>query len=251
MIGFLTEAHQPGLRPCGMDVSAGEIIVNDFYMIHQRSGADFHYGSMSLTLEDLDTAAKAISGHEFPRNVLKHLVRPSPVLMSRLLKLHKMVGQIAERTPDSFELPAVVQALEQELIHIMVRCLTEGLPSNMTSGNHRHDMIVARFEEYLEANPNTPLYLLEICAAVGAAERTLRAACEELLGMGLIRYLALRRMHLVRHALLRAGSSTTTTVTKIATDHGFWELGRFSVAYRALFNETPSETLRRPHRRGS
>jgi transcriptional regulator GlxA family with amidase domain len=51
-------------------------------------------------------------------------------------------------------------------------------------------------------------------------------------------------MHLVRRALLRA--TPPVTVTKIATDHGFWELGRFSVAYRALFGETPSVTLKRP-----
>ena len=115
----------------------------------------------------------------------------------------------------------------------------------MTFGNQRHDAIIAKFEELLEVNPHRPLYLPEICAATGAAERTLRNACQEHLGMGPIRYLALRRMHLVRRALLQAVSSTTT-VTKIATDHGFWELGRFSVAYRALFDETPSETLRRP-----
>lgn len=63
--------------------------------------------------------------------------------------------------------------------------------------------------------------------------------------MGPIRYLTLRRMHLVRHALLRTDPSKAT-VTGIVTDHGFWELGRFSVAYRALFGEPPSETLRRP-----
>jgi AraC-like DNA-binding protein len=62
--------------------------------------------------------------------------------------------------------------------------------------------------------------------------------------MGPIRYLNLRRMHLVRRALLHSGPSTAT-VTQIATDHGFWELGRFSVAYRALFGEMPSATLRR------
>jgi AraC-like DNA-binding protein len=58
-----------------------------------------------------------------------------------------------------------------------------------------------------------------------------------------IRYLVLRRMHLARRALLRENS--LATVTQIATDHGFWELGRFAVAYGALFGESPSESLHR------
>ena len=135
--------------------------------------------------------------------------------------------------------------MEQELVHLMIRCLTEGAAAAMTTGGRRHDTIVARFEEFLEANPDTPLYLTEICAAIGVAERTLRVACEEHLGMGPIRYLSLRRIHFVRRALLRADPSTAT-VTRLATDHGFWKLGRFSVAYRALFDESPSESLRRP-----
>jgi hypothetical protein len=36
---------------------------------------------------------------------------------------------------------------------------------------------------------------------------------------------------------------STATLTQIVTDHGFWELGRFSVAYGMLFGESPSETL--------
>jgi transcriptional regulator GlxA family with amidase domain len=51
-------------------------------------------------------------------------------------------------------------------------------------------------------------------------------------------------MHLVRRALLHSDHSKRT-VTQIVTDHGFWDLGRFSVAYRALFGEAPSLTLRR------
>src|SRR3954451_1614067 len=113
----------------------------------------------------------------------------------------------------------------------------------MAAGEH-HNAIIARFKASLKAHPGRPLHLIEICTALGTPERTLRAACEEHLGMGPIRYLNLRRMHLVRRALLHADHSAT--VTQLATDYGFWELGRFSVTYRALFGETPSETLRRP-----
>jgi AraC-like DNA-binding protein len=242
-ISFLTKEQETVY--CGREVLAGGIIIHSPDFEHRRNGPNRSWGSMSLTHDDFDAACKAITVREFLGDKLKFIVRPSPDLMSRLLKLHETVGQIAKTTPALLELPQVSRALEQQLVYLMVRCLTEGAFLEITVGGHRHDAIVTRFEEFLEANPNTPLYLPEICAAIGTAERTLRNACEEHLGMGPIRYLSLRRMYLVRRALVRAISSTTT-VTRIATDHGFWELGRFSVNYRMMFGETPSVTLQRP-----
>jgi AraC-like DNA-binding protein len=244
VIGFVAGEHQPPMQYAGLRFSHGDIVVCNSDMMHQRTEAGCHFASMSLTNEDLDAGCKAITGREFAAQPFTHLVRPSLALMGRLSNLHEAVGNIAKHLPDLFYLPEAVRALEQQLTYLMVRCLTEGSVSVMTGSAHRHDVIVARFEEFLEANPNTPLHLPEICAAIGAAERTLRIACQEHLGMGPIRYLALRRMNLVRRALLQAIPSTTT-VTRIATDHGFWEMGRFSVAYRVLFRETPSVTLQR------
>lgn len=244
IISFLTAAKPTAMQHHGLDVSPGDIILNNSDVLHQRTGAGFRIGGMSLPTGEFEVAYRAITGGEFAASHLTHLARPSPTLMSRLLRLHETVGQIAKTAPDLLELPEVVRSLEQRLIHLMVRCLADGAFSGMTACSRRHDAIVARFEEFLGANPDTPLYMIEICAAIGVAERTLRAACEEHLGMGPIRYLSLRRMHLVRRALLRADPATVT-VTRLATDHGFWELGRFSVAYRALFGESPSESLRR------
>jgi AraC-like DNA-binding protein len=244
-IGFLTESNSSRLQHCGLDVLPGDIVVNRSDVVHQRSGADYHLGTMSLPLDELDTAVKAIIGREFIKSVDQRIIHPNPALMSRLLKLHRTVGQLGHDVPDILQLPEVLRALESQLVHVMIRCLAEGAAVEATTGSRRHDAIIARFEEFLEANPDRPLYLIEICAAIGVAERTLRASCEEHLGMGPIRYLTLRRMYLARRALLRADPSSST-VTRIVTDHGFWELGRFSVAYRALFGESPSETLRRP-----
>ena len=241
-ITFLTKEQE--MVYCGQEVLPGSIIIQRTGSQHRRNGADRHWGSMSLTHNDFDAACMAITGCEYSEATLKFVVRPSHDLISRLLKAHETVGKIAETTPDLLAVPEVTRALEQQLIHLMIRCLIENVTSELTAGSRRHDLIVARFEEFLEANPDQPLYLAEICAAIGVSERTLRAACEEHLGMGPIRYLALRRMHLVRRALLRADPSRTN-VTRIATDHGFWELGRFSVSYRELFGELPSESLRR------
>jgi AraC-like DNA-binding protein len=244
-IGFLTRTNQPAMQHCGMEVLPGDIVVNDTDLMCRRTEANCDWGSMSLSLDDLDTAYNAVTGREFAGLAQKHVVRPAPGLMSRLLNLHATVGQFAKTTPDILSLPGVARALEQELILVMIRCLTEGDPSEASAGSRRHDVIIARFEEFLEKHPDRPVYLTEICAAIGVAERTLRAVCEEHLGMGPIRFLAMRRMHLV-HRALRQADPSHTTVTRIATDHGFWELGRFSVAYRVLFDESPSESLRQP-----
>jgi transcriptional regulator GlxA family with amidase domain len=154
--------------------------------------------------------------------------------MRRLLNLHKSIAQFAHDAPDILEQSEVGRALKEKLIHLMVLCLAEGVTLDIRTSARRHDVIMMKFEEYLEAHSHQPLYLTEICAKIGVAERTLRVSCEEHLGMGPIRYLTLRRMHLVRRALRRADPSNST-VTRIITDHGFWELGRFSVVYRTLF----------------
>jgi AraC-like DNA-binding protein len=246
---FTSEAAT--LRHRGMEVSSGDIIVNNFDEMHQQTEAGFHLGSMSLTPRQLDATCKAIVGLEFTGSPLKQLVRPNAALMSRLLELHKIVAQIATTMPELLEVPEAARSLEQQLIHVLVRCLTEGVSLQMSGGGLRRYQIVSRFKEYLEAHPNKALYLPEMCAAVCASERTLRNACEEHLGMGPIRFLALRRMNLVHRALMQADDASST-VTAVATEHGFWELGRFSVAYRALFGEKPSVTLhRRPHDRVS
>jgi AraC-like DNA-binding protein len=165
--------------------------------------------------------------------------------MSRLLKLHKIVGEFAEIGTDLLAQPEVARALEQAILHATVMCLSEAPPVQMSWGSLRHKAIIARFEELLAANYDRPLHLLEICAAVGTSEWTLRLSCIEHLGMGPIRYLWLRRMHLVHRALVQAVPGTTT-VTEIATANGFWELGRFAVEYMALFAEMPSVSLHRP-----
>ena len=105
--------------------------------------------------------------------------------------------------------------------------------------------IMRRFEQILEANPDEPLYIADVCAAIGVTDRTLRLHCQDHLGMNPQRYLWLRRMHLARRALALA-DGTVKTVTEIANDHGFGELGRFAVSYRKLYGEAPSVTLRRP-----
>jgi AraC-like DNA-binding protein len=241
--GFLTERNSPSLLDCGLEVRPGDMVINRSDAVHQRSGANFHYGTVSLPSDDLAAASRAIVGRSLPEKPNSSIVRPPFALMGRLLELHKSIGKLADLTPEILEHPEVSRALENKLTHIMVRCLAEGQYLEPSTGARRGGTVLSRLLEFLEAHAFRPIYLAEICAAIGIAERTLRSCCERHLGMGPVRYLTFRRMHLVRRALQRSDPSVAT-VTEIVTDHGFFELGRFSVAYRMLFGESPSETLR-------
>ena len=237
----------PGYRHRGVDVSPGELVVCDWDSAQRVSFAPCHWGAMALPPADLATAGRALAGRELTVPSLARVVRPARAPMRELLSLHAAAAHLARTAPDTLSRRSAARSLEASLVHAMVRCLSEGTPAVQTAGHRLHTKIMRRFAEFLEANPNEPLHLAEICAAVGAPERMLRTCCEEHLGMGPIRYLRLRRMHLARQALLR-GTPATATVTGIATEFGFWELGRFSVQYRERFGELPSTTLRRSPR---
>jgi AraC-like DNA-binding protein len=244
-IEFPIGTDQPIVRHRGIDVAPGEIVFADTDTVSRRSFASCDWGSMSLTLADLAMAGRALVGRELTRPSAMCVTRPAPALMTHLLTLHAGAAELAETAPEKLAHPQVARSLEQGLTRAMVRCLAEGTPVKIRAATCRHSAVMARFEELLEANMYESLYVAEICAAIGVTARMLRVCCHEYLGMGPVRYLWLRRMHLARRALLLA-DSMTATVTGIATGHGFWELGRFSVEYRALFGESPSTTLQRP-----
>ena len=114
-INFLTEATSTTLQHCGVEILPGDIIVNDYDMVHQRSNANLHSGAMSLAVDELNAAVESIIGRGFPAKLHERIIRPDSALMARLLKLHKMVGQLARDTPDILEEPEVRRALEEQL----------------------------------------------------------------------------------------------------------------------------------------
>jgi len=227
-----------GIEPCPDHLILGQ----QDGTLHVRTQAGYRMASMSLLAEDLATSAIVIAGQEINAASHTQLLRPPAQLTARLRAVHHAACELARNGSDAFQHPATTRAIEQELIEAMIMCLARSPPADPPRSSSTR--VVARFEEYLESKAHEPVYVAEICAAIGVSGSTLRSCCHEQLGMGPIHYLWLRRMHLARRALLDAETGSTT-VTEVATEYGFWELGRFSVGYRALFGESPSTTIKR------
>ena len=198
---------------------------------------------MSLAADDLARLGRALVGHDVAVSPGSVLVSVSPPTQARLRRLHGAAVHLAHTAPEVITNPDAARGLEAALAEAFVDCLATGRPRAEGAATRRHGAIIRRFRDLVEERPGEPLYLAEVCEAVGVSRRALHLCCHEHLGVGPKRYLTLRRLHLAREAL-RLGSPDKASVTDVATQFGFWELGRFAVAYRSVFGETPSATLR-------
>jgi AraC-like DNA-binding protein len=104
-------------------------------------------------------------------------------------------------------------------------------------------VLVRDVDRYIDEAGSRPIHISELCEHFHVHRRRLHRAFDEVLGVPPITFLRRKRLSDVHSALLLAGPAAT--VKKIAIEHGFLELGRFSAAYRRMFGELPSTTLRR------
>ena len=84
--------------------------------------------------------------------------------------------------------------------------------------------------------------LLDICAHAGTTPRNLQLVFKRETGCSPIQYLHKARLNYARHLLL-AGDGKRS-IAETADSSGHRHFGRFSVAYRRQFGETPRDTLR-------
>lgn len=98
-------------------------------------------------------------------------------------------------------------------------------------------------EAYIRDHLDTRVTMLDLCQLTGMRSRSLINAFGAITGLAPSEYVKRLRLTGAHKALLLA-EKTRTRITDIATDWGFWHLGHFNNDYRAMFGETPSQTLR-------
>ena len=211
---------------------------------HQRINGKSQWGLISLSLEQLAASTKALTATKIVSPREGRVLRPSRSEANHFLRLHSKVCRLVETTQELIANLEVARALEQELLQALISCLTARDTESNSTRNRHHAEIMARFEDALASHREPHLNLPALCSAIDVPERTLRMCSAELLGLSPTRYHLLRRLNGARSELLNADPETTN-VKEIAHNHQFVELGRFAVAYRTVFGEMPSFTLRR------
>ena len=112
----------------------------------------------------------------------------------------------------------------------------------MTTTEHRQ-LLVDRISQILRDHVGDSVRIGQLSRIAGVSERTLRNAFHQIHGLSPKQFDVLERLRRARRAL--CDGTPTCTVTSVASEYGFFELGRFSATYRRTFGESPSQTMKR------
>ena len=228
----------------GVEIQPREMVLHSLGdRFHQRSAGPCRWGMISLSPKYLAVYGRALTHLELKAPRATAFLRPASPFRTNLLRLHAHACRLAETKPDTLAQKEVAHALEQDVLNALVSCLTAPVVRRDSGGRQRRAEIMARFEDVLAKHCYQHPPMREVYEAVGVSERVLRICCAQFLRLSPLNYKRLRRLNLARSALRRA-EPATVTVAEVARQYGFTELGRFAVAYRAVFGETPSSTLR-------
>ncbi len=132
---------------------------------------------------------------------------------------------------------------EEELIDALSTAITTAKDVRNEVRDPHHSYRLVRHA--LSASPEIqPLHVADLCRICSIEERILGHAFKNVFNMSPARFLKLRHLNKVRECLL-SPDARGRLVTDILMSRGVTEPDRFTTEYRSLFDETPSQTLRR------
>lgn len=117
------------------------------------------------------------------------------------------------------------------------------VPERSTT-QRRRVAVVQLCIEYMEKRVGEPISLSDLSLISELRPRSLINAFEAITGSSPMTYLRARRLMHVRRTLENA-KCEKVRIIDVAADWGFFHMGHFASAYRAMFGETPSQTLTR------
>ncbi len=141
--------------------------------------------------------------------------------------------------------------IEGNLIPLLAAAIGEDGEHVEPSRPHgRRIKAVEECQAFIDERMGEPVTLMDLSEISGLRPRSLINAFEAVTGISPMAYLRAQRLGRV-HEVLQTAQRAPMRIIDVAADWGFWHMGHFAAAYRAMFGESPSETLLRSTQRRS
>ncbi|WP_425046271.1 helix-turn-helix domain-containing protein [Primorskyibacter sp. S87] len=237
--GFALEAER-GALSMGHDLSPSEAM-----LFLPGQDMDYVFLGPVLTLEiAVSSDIVEALGWSFTGSPLARL--PEPVLRHLAQVCKDAARVVAGRNYNAP--PAHLTELRLRVLDALEHALAPWLPHNNSSAAlvteiPRSHRVLRDVDRYMKGGQGGVFGIETLCSELGVGRRTLFYALRQSLGLTPRRYFEVLRLNELR-CKLKAASADTSSVTQLATDLGFGDLGRMAGKYRAQFGEYPSATLR-------
>ena len=179
-----------------------------------------------------------------------HLQSQKQIYLGSLYRSINEVTELTQTNPEILKDPNILKGMESSLLNsqaLLLANTSSTRTGSKDSTKKSHELIIKESIDFLEANSYEPIHVLNLCNVLNVKLRTLYYAFQEFYGISPIKYLRLVRYAKARRELIDSDPKKTS-VSDIAARWHFWHFGRFSVGYKSLYGESPSETLHNKYR---
>jgi len=204
----------------------------------------YHFGeshtswlTIQIKPEDFEKASFAIAPGHFS------IVRTDPAEFAQLISELQLMLEALHNNNAEGRGNLDVDMAKGRLISLFSLLINKD-SKNEKLNNAEYLRMVCLLRDYMEANLENPVTMMDLCSLSGKSESTIRRAFQRIYGISPRRALTVHRLN-ATYLKLRQTPPSKTTVSNIALRYGFLHFGRFSAAYKEHFGEYPSETLAR------
>lgn len=175
------------------------------------------------------------------------LAPTTPEKIAVLRELLATMMASLQATPQLLRHAQMRKAMEQALLNSLLDslCPTEAQRSAALPSSRTRQLVVARARDYMQEHIDEPISVADLCVQLRVSRRTLQYSFQDVLDLNPVKFLRTLRLNAVRRALKQLPAGSRSTVADVASRWGFWHLSHFAAEYKALFDELPSETMRR------
>lgn len=207
--------------------------------LHLRYSGDFEHLIVRIRPEGLVRKLASIIGEPVdPPLKLTSVVASSEAQLRLLEFVVSELDQADEAMP-----PLLLAEMEQAII---VGFLTQARHNHShrleTGARDTAPWQVRRAEEFIREHWDKPVTIEALAVAANTSVRSLFHSFKKVRGISPMAFA--RRVRLAEARSMLQSGNPTTTVTSVAFDCGFGNLGAFARLYHSSYGELPSETLR-------
>jgi AraC-like DNA-binding protein len=194
----------------------------------------------------LSRTISGLIGRDFSLDVCTHRQQPVPEShRERMLGIFRKLLAWASSNGSGASFGRLPRSVEVAMIEAIADWTIEADQlNNSETVNRKSDLRIVRdsIRKIREADCSL-ITIADLCHMAGVGKSRLHQAFSETYGISPGAYLHRLRLTSIRERLL-SGQAPPRSVKDVAIQHGFLSSGQFARAYRDMFGELPSQTLR-------